>query len=56
MASDFLKNAVSYEIDGKHYWHCACCGAPFNFKPILDNITHYINLVKLGEKKQLTKF
>jgi len=45
------KHGVAYEINGSHYWRCACCGAAFNFKPELADISHYIKLIELGEKK-----
>ena len=45
------KHGISYEIDSKAYWRCACCHAPFNVKPELTNILAYIKLVELGEKK-----
>ena len=45
------KHGISYEIDAMQYWRCACCHSPFNFKPDLLNIPHYIKLVELGEKK-----
>jgi len=44
-------HSIAYEIDGSKYWRCACCGAAFNFKPNLSDISHYIKLIELGEKK-----
>ncbi|MDF2672286.1 MAG: hypothetical protein K0R09_551 [Clostridiales bacterium] len=40
-----------YAIDGSTYWRCGCCNASFYFSPIIKDIPHYINLVKLGLKK-----
>lgn len=40
-----------YAIDGNIYWRCGCCNAPFYFKPIIEDIPHYIRLVELGLKK-----
>ena len=45
------KHSVSYEIEGKQYWRCACCSMPFNCEPNSDDIPYYIKLVELGEKK-----
>ena len=45
------KHGVNYEIDGKEYRRCACCGSGFGFKPRIEYIEHYIKLVELGEKK-----
>jgi len=45
------KHSVSYEIDKKEYWRCACCHTAFNVKPKIEHIPHYIKLVELGEKK-----
>ena len=42
---------VSYEFESNQYWRCGCCSPAFSFKPNIDDIPHYINLVKLGEKK-----
>ena len=45
------KHGVEYKIDGKNYWRCGCCHTPFNVKPNVKDIPHYIKLVELGEKK-----
>jgi len=45
------KHGISYEIDNQEYWRFACCHTPFNFKPVITDIPHYIKLVELGEKK-----
>lgn len=41
----------TYTIDGTEYWRCGCCNAPFYFEPRLEDIPHYLELVKLGAKK-----
>ena len=46
------KFGQEYSIDGDTYWRCGCCNAPFYFKPIKEDIPHYIKLVELGLKKQ----
>lgn len=45
------KFGQEYSIDGDTYWRCGCCNAPFYFKPIKEDIPHYIKLVELGLKK-----
>jgi len=45
------KHGIAYEIDGEQYWRCACCHTPFSVKPKLADITTYIELVALGEKR-----
>jgi len=50
-ANNTCKHGVGYEIDGKQYWRCACCEAPFKFKPQVEDIPHYIKLMELGEKR-----
>lgn len=50
-ANNTCKHGVGYEIDGKQYWRCACCEAPFKFKPKTEDIPHYIKLMDLGEKR-----
>jgi len=49
--NDTCKHGISYEIDGKLHWRCACCHTPFSVKPNIRDIPHYIKLVDLGEKK-----
>ena len=44
------KHGISYEIDHQAYWRCACCHTPFNFKPVIKDIPHYLKLVEMGEK------
>lgn len=46
------KHGVSYEMDGRTYWRCACCDPAFRLQqPKVEDIPHYIKLVELGEKK-----
>jgi len=44
-------HGVSYVIGKKQYWRCGCCNAAFYLKPNQNDISHYIKLVELGEKK-----
>jgi len=44
------KHGITYEIEGKNYWRCACCHAPFSIKPKLADIPAYIELINLGER------
>lgn len=49
---DTCIHGVSYEISGRKYWRCACCDPAFCFQqPKIEDISHYIKLVELGEKK-----
>lgn len=50
-ANNTCVHGVGYEIDGVEYWRCACCEAPFRFKPSTKDIPHYIRLIELGEKR-----
>lgn len=48
----FCEKSLHYVYEGKNRWHCACYGASFQGVPmIIDNIRHYIALVKLGKTK-----
>lgn len=49
--NNVCKHGIDYKIDGNNYWRCACCGAAFNFKPKLADISHYLKLIELGEKR-----
>lgn len=42
---------VSYDFDGQTYWRCGCCGAPFQVKPLIEDISYYEKLVDAGSKK-----
>jgi len=50
-ANGTCKHGISYEIENKQYWRCACCHTPFSVKPEIADIPHYIKLVELGEMK-----
>ena len=51
-SKQFCEKSLNYTYEGKDRWHCACWGASFQNVPIIvDNIPHYINLVKLGKTK-----
>jgi len=45
------KYGQEYAIDKNTYWRCGCFNAPFYFSPNINDIPHYIKLVKLGLKK-----
>lgn len=45
------KYGVKYEFEHEEKWHCGCCGAPFTIYPVKENISHYIRLVELGNKR-----
>lgn len=42
---------VEYSFERKSRWHCGCCNAPFWLHLKAENISHYIILVEVGEKK-----
>ena len=44
-------HGINYKLNGKEYWRCGCCHTSFYFYPKIEDITHYIKLVELGEKK-----
>jgi hypothetical protein len=51
-ADNTCKHGVGYEIDGKAYWRCGCCDPAIRFeRPNIEDISHYIKLVELGEKR-----
>ncbi len=45
------RHGVKYIFENEEKWHCGCCGAPFKIHPTISDMQHYINLVKLGNKK-----
>ncbi len=45
------KYGVSYEFENEEKWHCGCCGAPFKIHPVKEDISHYLKLVELGNKR-----
>ncbi len=40
-----------YTIDGTTYWRCGCCNAPFYFSPRIEDISYYLELVRIGLMK-----
>ena len=52
-ANNTWVHGVCYEIEGVKYWGCACCEAPFRFKPNVKDILHYLKLIELGEERQI---
>lgn len=40
-----------YTFEGKTYWRCGCCNAPFYFSPKIEDIPYYMTLIELGLKK-----
>jgi hypothetical protein len=55
-SKQFCDKSLNYVYEGKERWHCACYGASFQGAPIIiDNIPHYIDLVKLGKTKAIKK-
>lgn len=50
-ANNTCVHGVGYEIEGVKYWRCACCEAPFRFKPNVKDILHYLKLIELGEER-----
>ncbi|MCL2701147.1 MAG: hypothetical protein FWE88_05580 [Phycisphaerae bacterium] len=45
------KKSIRYNFEGEQRWHCSCCSAPFWLRPKTENISHYIKLVEIGEKR-----
>lgn len=45
------KYGVRYEFENEEKWHCGCCGAPFKIRPVKEDISHYLKLVELGNKR-----
>lgn len=49
--SGTCKYGVAYVMEGQEKWRCGCCGAPFQIKPVPEDIPHYRKLVELGGKR-----
>lgn len=45
------RSAVRFMLDGELRWHCACCGAPFQIAPVMEEIPIYRKLVQAGKGK-----
>jgi len=45
------KFGQEYSFEDKMHWKCGCCNAPFYFKPLEEDIPHYIKLLEIGLKK-----
>jgi len=42
---------VKYTFEDEEKWHCGCCGAPFQIRPVAEDVEHYMKLVELGKKR-----
>jgi len=45
------KFGQEYNFEDKMHWKCGCCNASFYFKPVEEDIPHYIKLLEIGLKK-----
>lgn len=45
------KSGVKYTFEGEEKWRCGCSAPAFRIQPDINDIQHYINLVKLGAKR-----
>jgi len=50
-ANGSCKKGVGYTFDRQPRWHCGCCSAPFWLHPKAENISDYIKLVEIGERR-----
>ena len=46
--SGACKCGVRYTFEGEEKWHCGCCGAPFQIRPVTEDIPHYLKLMEYG--------
>ena len=46
--SGACKCGVRYTFEGEEKWHCGCCGAPFQIRPVTEDIPHYLKLMEQG--------
>jgi hypothetical protein len=42
---------IEYVFEGATRWHCGCCSTMFWLRPKTESVSHYIKLLKIGERK-----
>lgn len=45
------KFGVKYMFENEEKWHCGCFNAQFKIHPTIEDISHYLKLVELGNKR-----